>query len=274
MHITGYSFIVGGGIGIGRACALTLAKDGAAGILIADIDTSAAAETASKCRDVATHADFRVEVTLVDITDEKSVKAAAALMISTFGRMDHCVNCAGISPGVHAEIADSDTAAFQRMLDVNISGTFLVVREASARMRAQEPRRVLSDLGDDRGFTRGSIVVLGSAASYVATPGIAPYTAAKHAVVGMVKTAAIDNIPHRIRVNAVCPSFVNTPAVRAALDSDPKLEEVVTKMHPMGRITNSEEVADAVSFLCSDRSSYVTGSGLVVDGGSTLTSHV
>ncbi|KAL4995503.1 hypothetical protein BDV10DRAFT_196666 [Aspergillus recurvatus] len=274
MHITGYAFIVGGGIGIGRACALTLAKDGVAGILIADIDTTAAAETASRCRNVATNADFRVQTTLVDITDEKSVKAAAALMISTFGRMDYCVNCAGISPGIHAGIADSDTAAFRRMLDVNVSGTFLVVREASARMRVQEPRRLLSVLGDDRGSTRGSIVVLGSAASYVATPGIAPYTAAKHAVIGMVKTAAIDNIPTGIRVNAVCPSFVNTPAVRTALESDLKLEEVITKMHPMGRITNAEEVADAVGFLCSDRSSYMTGSGLVVDGGSTLTCHV
>ncbi|KAL4972513.1 hypothetical protein BDW66DRAFT_144062 [Aspergillus desertorum] len=274
MHITGYAFIVGGGNGIGRACALTIAKDGAAGILVADIDTTAAAETASECRDVSTNADFRVETTNVDITDEKSVKTAAALMITTFGSMDHCVNCAGVSPGAHAEIADSDTTAFQQTLDVNICGTFLVIREASARMRAQEPRRLLSVLGDGRGFTRGSIVVLGSAASYVATPRIAPYTAAKHAVVGMVKTAAIDNIAHAIRVNAVCPSFVNTPAVRAALDSDPKLEEAIAKMHPMGRITNAEEVADAVSFLCSDRSSYMTGCGLLVDGGSTLTCHV
>ncbi|RDW68833.1 uncharacterized protein DSM5745_08593 [Aspergillus mulundensis] len=162
-----------------------------------------------------------------------------------------------------------------------------------ARMKKQRPRRLTSVLGDDRGSTRSSIVVLGSAASYVGMRDVAPYTAAKHAVVGMVKTAgkrsqkvlccpadfnnghlALDNIPHGIRVNAVCPSFVNTPGVTAAIESDCNLAELVAKMHPMGRIANVEEVADAVVFLCSDRFSYITGQGLVVDGGSTLGSHV
>lgn len=82
---------------------------------------------------------------------------------------------------------------------------------------------------------------------------------------------AIDNIPHGIRVNAVCPSFVNTPGFQAAFEDDPELEEVITKMHPMGRIANAEEVADAVCFLYSDRSSYMTGCALLIDGGPTLT---
>ncbi|KAL4750024.1 hypothetical protein BDW72DRAFT_204249 [Aspergillus terricola var. indicus] len=274
MSITGYAFIVGGGIGIGRACALALANDGAAGLLIADIDTAAAKKTATQCQEVATNQQFRVETTHVDITDETSVKTAATMATTVFGRIDYSVNCAGIGPNSHTEIADSDLSAYQRMLDVNVTGTFLVIREISAIMRSQEPRRLLSPLGDHRGSTRGAIVVLGSAASHVATPRVAPYTAAKHAVIGMVKTAAIDNIPHGIRVNAVCPSFVNTPGVQAALGADQELEEVITKMHPMGRIANAEEVADAVCFLCSDRSSYITGCGLFVDGGSTLNCHV
>ncbi|KAL4811769.1 hypothetical protein BDW67DRAFT_179308 [Aspergillus spinulosporus] len=211
MHITGYAFIVGGGIAIERACALALAKDGAAGLLIADIDTSAAQETAAQYQE-----------TTVSMT------------IGLFSQMDYCVECADIGPNSHAEIAGFDLFAYQCMLDVNITGTFLVIHQVSGFMRGQEPRQLLS------------LLVLESAVSHVAMPGVAPYTAAKHAVVGVVKTAAIDNIPHGICINAVCPSFVNTP------------EEVITKMHLMGCIANAEEVVDAVCFSCSDRSSYMT----------------
>ncbi|KAL4757663.1 SDR family NAD(P)-dependent oxidoreductase [Aspergillus foveolatus] len=240
MHITGYVFIVGGGIGIGRASARALAKDGAAGLMIADIDTIAAQETAAQCHEVATNQHFRVETTYVGITDDMSMLTATSMTIRLLGQIDYCVNCAGIGFNSNAEIADSDLFAYERMLDVNITGNFLVIGHISDFMRGQ-----------------------GLAA---------PYTAAKHAVVGMVKIAAIDNIPHGIRVNAVCPS------VQAAFEDDPELEEVITKMHPIGRIANAEEVADevadAVSFLCSDRSSYMTGCALLIDGGSTLTCHV
>ncbi|KAL4957400.1 hypothetical protein BDW69DRAFT_200982 [Aspergillus filifer] len=274
MHITGYALIVGGGSGIGRACALTLAKDRAAGILVADINTAAAAETADLCRGVTTNPDFRVEAVHIDITNEESVRNAAALTVKTFGRMDYCVNCAGIPQSSFSEIAESNIANFRRMLEINTTGTFLVIREASAVMRTQEPQRIVASLGDDRGLGRGSIVVLGSAASYVATSGLAQYTTAKHAVIGLVKNAAIDNVPHNIRVNCVCPSWVKTPMVQTALADNPALSELITKMVPMTRIANPEEVADAVSFLCSDRSSYMTGHGLVLDGGSTLACHV
>ncbi|KAL4770512.1 hypothetical protein BDW60DRAFT_217932 [Aspergillus nidulans var. acristatus] len=173
-------------IGIGRACARALAKDGAAGLLIADIDTSAAQETAAQCQEVATNRHFRVETTRVDITDE-----------------------------INAEIADSDLFAYQRMLYVNTTGTFLVILQISDLMRGQDPRRLLSPLGDHRGSTRGAIV----------------------------------------------------------FEDHPGLEEVITKMHPMGCIA-TEEVVDAVSFLCSDKSSYMTGCALLIDGWSTLTCHV
>lgn len=176
------------GVGIGRACARALAKGGAAGLMIADIDTSAAEETAAQCHEVATNQHFRVETTYVDITDDKSVLTATSMTIRRFGQIDYCVNCAGIGPNSNAEIADSDLSAYQRMLDVNITGTFLVIRHISDFMRGQELRRLLSPLGDYRGSTRGAIVVLGSAASHVAMPVVSPYTAAKHAVVGMVKT--------------------------------------------------------------------------------------
>ncbi|RDW68851.1 uncharacterized protein DSM5745_08611 [Aspergillus mulundensis] len=137
MSITGYALVVGGekGTGIGRACALTLAKAGAEGILIADINVTAASETARLCTSMRLVANspisFLALATHVDITDQGSVDAAVSAMIERFGHMDYCVNCAGIGPNSHDEIADADTGAFKQMLDVDVTGTFHVIREAS-----------------------------------------------------------------------------------------------------------------------------------------------
>ncbi|KAL3484071.1 hypothetical protein BJX62DRAFT_244311 [Aspergillus germanicus] len=274
MEITGNALIVGGASGIGMACALMLAKDGAAGIMIADLDLAAARAVAAKCQQVATNPTFRAEATHVDVTDEGSVKAAAASMASILGRIDYCVHCAGIAQPRDVQVADSDLSELRRQLEVNTTGTFLVIREVATIMKAQELQQLSSSLGDCRGATRGAIVVLGSAASYVATPGMGMYTASKHAIMGLVKSAAIDHIQHGIRVNAVCPSWVNTPMLQKVTAVSPELEELIRNLVPISRIANAEEVADVVVFLCSPRSSYMVGCGVIVDGGTTLTGRV
>ncbi|PHH90747.1 hypothetical protein CDD83_2743 [Cordyceps sp. RAO-2017] len=273
MDITGNAFIVGGGSGIGRACALALARDGAAGILIADRDVQAAERVKAECEAVATAGQARVEALYVDVSKEQSVEAATNYMMEVFGRMDYCINCAGIGVEQPRDIAEADLAEFGRFLQIHVTGAFLLTRSASAAMRRQESRPNGST-GSGRGTGRGSIVILGSGSSFVATPSMVQYTAAKHAVVGLIKNAALDNAAHGIRVNCVCPTWVETPMIERVRDGGMDIDGLVKGMVPLGRIATADEVADAVIFFCSPRSSYVTGCGLIVDGGTTLTCHV
>lgn len=145
----------------------------------------------------------------------------------------------------------------------------LCVREVSKVMKDQEPRVVEGRTGP-RNTGRGSIVNLGSANSFVAAPAIVQYTAAKHAIMGITKTAALDTSPYNIRVNAVCPSWVETPMVDRAFAEQQELFAALVKAIPAGRIATQEEVSDVILFLSSPKSSYVTGVGFIVDGGTTL----
>ncbi|EHK47039.1 hypothetical protein TRIATDRAFT_217448 [Trichoderma atroviride IMI 206040] len=247
MDITGNAFIVGGS-GIGRACALGLAKDGAAGILIADMNVEAAGRVIAEC------------------------KAATSFMVQTFERIDYCINCAGIGVQMPLNIAEADLGEFSRFLRIHVEGTFLLVRSVSAVMQRQELKPI-DAANPARGGTRGSIVTLGSGNSFAATPHLVQYTAAKHAVLGVTKNAALDNAPYGIRVNCVCPTWVETPMIQSARDGGMDIDSWVNKVVPLGRIATAEEVADTVIFLSSPRASYVTGSGFIIDGGTTLTCH-
>ncbi|PYH85490.1 NAD(P)-binding protein [Aspergillus uvarum CBS 121591] len=271
METTGYALVVGGGSGIGKACALLFAKEGAAGVIVADLDVSAAETVGAQCVPVASNPKFRAEAIQVDITKEDSVKRAVDKAVQAFGRIDYCVNCAGIGVQQGTDIVSLSLADIKRFIEVNTIGTFLVTREVSAVMRSQEPVTNSSSSATNRGETRGAIVNLGSASSKVAAPGVLPYTASKHAVLGLSKNAALDNVDHGIRVNCVCPSWVDTPMVQEAVAGVDGLADFIKAAVPMGRIAHPEEVADAVIFLCSPRSSYITGSDLIVDGGTTLT---
>ncbi|KAF7960446.1 hypothetical protein EAE96_000127 [Botrytis aclada] len=268
MEIAGNALVVGGGSGIGRSSAVLLAKEGASGIMIGDLNLDAAAETVTECQAVATHPHFQAKAVLVDVTNEDSVRDLFWEAVSEFGRVDFCVNCAGIGAQEATDIAGLSLAEFQRFLDINSTGTFLVTREASITMRMQE-LRPLSNAS--RGSIRGAIVNLCSATSLVASPGVLPYTASKHAALGLTKNSALDNASYGIRVNCVCPSWTDTPMVRRAIEGVEGLAEFINKAVPLGRIAVPEEVADVVVFLCSPRSSYMIGCALIVDGGTTLT---
>ncbi|KAI0446149.1 hypothetical protein F4803DRAFT_559547 [Xylaria telfairii] len=265
MNITGYAFITGGGSGIGRACCIAFAKEGAAGVIVADINYEAAQIVADETMAAATHPGFRVEAAEVDVAVDLSVRSSMDRAVELFGRIDHCVNCAGIGAQNAREISDIDLHEFGRLMSVNVTGTMLVTSIASAIMRSQEPRAI-NHTSPTHTVTRGTIVTLGSAASYIASPEIVQYTTSKHAVLGLTKTAALDNIKHNIRVNCVCPTWVNTPMVQRALATIDGLEAFIKSAVPMGRLATAEEIADAVIFLSSPRSSYVTGCGFIIDG--------
>lgn len=196
------------GSGIGRACAVLLAKEGVSALVVADLAIDAARNTVAECHTVATNPQFRSKVVLVNVTREDSVRSLFSETISAVGRIDYCVNSAGVSErsacfdvtladslftrqiGVRetSDIASLSLVEFQHFLDTNTTGMFLVTKEASIAMRAQEERPV-SPSAPGRGTTRGAIVNLGSASSLVASPGVLAYTAAKHAALGLTKNS-------------------------------------------------------------------------------------
>ncbi|KAA8644344.1 SDR family NAD(P)-dependent oxidoreductase [Aspergillus tanneri] len=204
-----------------------------------------------------------------DVSDEKSVESMVQDAVAMVGRIDYCVDSAGLGVQSPLEIAEASGEEMDRSWSVNVKGTFFCLKAVSAAMKRQDVLTVPSRAGT-REIGRGVIIALGSCNSYVATPRIVQYTTAKHALLGMVKNAALDNAPYKIRVNAVCPSWADTPMTDEAIEGDPSLKDIIRRVVPLGRIAQAEEVSDAIMFLSSPRSSYMTGSGLLVDGGATL----
>ncbi|KAI1170033.1 hypothetical protein F4777DRAFT_592255 [Nemania sp. FL0916] len=258
IDLDGFSLVVGGGSGIGKACALAFAQAGTQGVMIADINLKDAETVAAECKQVSTRSGFRAEAVYIDVTLESSVKEAVAYLVATFQRVDHCVISAGIGVQDAKEMADADTAEFSRFFQVNVQGTFFVARDVSAAMKLQEPK-TNDKASDKRGYTRGAIVILGSVASFLPQPRQIQYTASKHAVLGIARNAALDNIAYDIRVNCLCPSWVDTQMVRNALDTVHGLQQMIEGTVPMGRLAQPEEIADAAMFLCSPMASYMTG---------------
>ncbi|KAG6354640.1 hypothetical protein INS49_004658 [Diaporthe citri] len=269
MEITGYAFVTGGASGIGRACCLAFAKEGAKGLIVADINLEGARETANQAKVLAKYPEFRVDVVRVDISVEESVMTAVAHAVKYLGRIDYAVHSASIPGGTFDPIAEASFADIKRLLDVSVNGTFLFTSLVSAVMKTQE-RRQASATDPTRGTTRGSIVNLSSVSEFMAVSNMVQYTTCKHAISGITKTAALDNAPLGIRVNCVCPTWTDTPMTRRATDVAPGLEKALLATMPLGRLGRPEEAADAAIFLCSARSSFTTGTSLVLDGGMTL----
>jgi NAD(P)-dependent dehydrogenase (short-subunit alcohol dehydrogenase family) len=189
----------------------------------------------------------------IDVRDEAAVAAAITRTCDEWGGLDGAVNCAGIL-GPVGKLHETDTAAYRELMANNLDGMFHCMKHQLAAMMR-------------RG--RGSLVNIASAAGIVGFPTAAAYTAAKHGVVGLTRTAAIDYATDGIRVNAIAPGGVDTPLIRATTCSTPEGQQMIESMHPMRRLGLPREIASAALFLVSAESSFVTGAVYSVDGGWT-----
>lgn len=241
------ALITGAAAGIGRASALALAREGAA-VCVSDIDEAGVAETAGQIND----AGGRAVSQRCDVTKQAEVQAMIHATVSEFGRLDAAVNNAGIAGSFDQRLHEADDSMFERVLDVNLRGVWNCMKLELNQMLQQD---------------FGAIVNIASVAGLIGAPKAADYTASKHAVVGLTKSAALDYAKLGIRINAICPAYTDTAMVQGAIQGNPMMASIMTRAVPMGRLGKPEEIAEAVVWLCSDASSFVTGHALVLDGG-------
>ena len=238
------ALVTGAGSGIGRAIALDFAKEGAH-VVVADVDIAGGADTVEQVERAGSKAIF----VKCDVTKTQEVEALVETAVTEFGRLDYACNNAGIHPLTPALFADIDENMFDRVVEVNQKGVFLCMKYEIRQMQKQGG---------------GVIVNTASVAGLIAEPMGAAYTASKHAVMGLTKAAAFEYAKNGIRVNAVCPGVIETPMFAKATED---LRKHLLTMHPIGRLGKPEEVAGAVMWLCSDLAGFVTGTGVVLDGG-------
>lgn len=239
--------VTGGSTGIGRATAQILAREGAM-VVIADLQDAEGERTVASIA----AAGGRAEYQHVDVSDYDAVRALVAGIAARHGGLDCAFNNAGIE-GPTAKIMDLPVADWQRVIAVNLTGVYICMKCELEQMLKQS-----------RG---GAIVSTASAAGLIGIPGAAAYNSAKHGVVGLTKTVALEYARQNIRVNAVCPGFIETPMLDRVTDASVKIREQLIGSVPLRRVAQPHEIGDAVAWLMSDKSSYVTGVALPVDGG-------
>ena len=240
--------VTGAAGGIGLAAAQALGSVGAR-LMLSDVDDARLERVIADFR--ALGLDVRGQ--RCDVTDAASVEALVAQTVTAFGRLDCAVNNAGVETR-NAKLADHDDADFDRAVAVNLKGAYLCMKH--------ELRQMLAQGG-------GTIVNVASVAGLGGAPTLAGYSASKHGVMGLTRSAAIEYATRGIRVNAVCRSYTNTDMVQRMLVGKPTLREALSNASPMKRLGEPEEVALAIAWLCSDESSFVNGQGLALDGGLT-----
>ncbi|HET9590056.1 MAG TPA: SDR family oxidoreductase [Anaerolineales bacterium] len=239
------ALVTGGASGIGQKCAEFFAREGAK-VVIADFDEKDGKETAARLENAGSEAVF----IKTDVTDPEDCQAMVRKTIETFGRLDYACNNAGIG-GEANRTADYTVEAWQGVINVNLSGVFYCMK--------YEIPEILKAGG-------GAIVNMASILGKVGFANSPAYVAAKHGVVGLTETAALEYSKDGIRVNAVGPGFISTPLI-SALEENKETEDMLISLHPIGRLGQPEEVAELVIWLCSDKASFVTGAYYPVDGG-------
>jgi len=239
--------VTGAGSGIGRAAARLFAQEGGR-VVVVDQDENEAQATVTSIREAGGEA----LAVGADVSREADCRGMVERALAAYGRLHVAFNNAGIGASGFA-VADEEEVTWSRLIDVNLKGIFLA-------MKYEIPAMV--------GAGGGAIVNTASVAGLVGERGIGAYSASKHGVVGLTRTAALDYIGQGVRINAVCPGATRT-RILANWFQDPKVESFILSRHPIGRIAEPEEIARAVLFLASDDASFIVGQALAVDGGLT-----
>jgi NAD(P)-dependent dehydrogenase (short-subunit alcohol dehydrogenase family) len=238
--------VTGGTSGIGRDTAVLFAKAGAK-VVVAGRRELEGNETIELVRAAGGEGLF----VKADVSKDSEVDALIQKAVEKFGRLDIAFNNAGIE-GVWAPIVRQSEEDWDRTIAINLKGVWLCLK--------YEIRQMLQQSGG------GAIVNMASITGLIGSAGAAAYSASKHGVIGLTKTAALENAKSGIRINAVCPGFAETP-MTDRIFRVPQVYKYVLSRHPIGRLGRPAEIAEAVVWMCSDYASFMTGQSLVLDGG-------
>ena len=240
------ALVTGGAAGIGRATALAFAREGAK-VVIADINVAGGDETVKMIRDGGGETIF----IKTDVRIAEEVKNMADKAVEAFGQLNCAFNNAGINEDA-VTVSRCTEESWDRIIDTNLKGVFLCMKYELPKIRKSGG---------------GSIVNTASVMGLVGDGSHPAYSAGKHGVVGLTRTAAIVYAQAGIRINAVCPGAVHTPMTAQLIDGHPDVKQFLESSSPMNRMAEAEEIARTVLFLCSDDASFITGHPLAVDGG-------
>ena len=237
--------VTGGGSGIGQAACHLYAREGAR-VVVSDVDEKGGMETVEAIQGMNGDAIF----VRADVSKPEDCEAMVASALEQFGRLDIAFNNAGIG-GESAVTADYSLEGWQKVIDINLSGVFYCMKyEIPAMLTAGG----------------GAIVNMASILGMVAFENSSAYVAAKHGVVGLTKNAAVEYAKQGLRINAVGPAFIRTPLI-AGIEENEQARDLLVSLHPLGRLGEAEEVAEAVIWLSSQKASFITGAYYPIDGG-------
>ena len=241
--------VTGAGSGIGRATALAFAKEGA-NLLLVDINS----ETVSESLGLVNEVGAKAMTHECDVSQEDQVEGMMEAAIRSFGEVHVAVNNAGVEHEV-TPLVEQTVETYQRIMDVNLKGVWLCMKHELKHML-------------ERG--QGAIVNTSAMADTVGSPGLQFYVASKHAVLGLTRSVALETIRQGVRINAVAPGPVLTPMLIEHRKRNPEIHKKTEEASPIGRYADPREIADAILYLASDRSSFMVGQSLRVDGGNTV----
>ena len=243
------AIVTGGNSGIGRATAIAIAKEGAK-VTIAGRRVKEGEETVRLIKEAGSEGIF----VKTDVANENDVRSLVERTVETYGRLDYAFNNAGIEQTM-APLAEQTVEEFDQIMNINVRGVWL-------SMKYEIPVMIKNGIG-----VGGAIVNNSSVAGIMGFPQMAIYIASKHAVLGLTKSAALEYAKSGIRINSIAPGGVDTDMVERLTEDDKQWRETLTSMHPIGRLSNPEEIANAVVWLLSNSASFVLGHTLLVDGG-------